>query len=63
MQYVQFNSDNKGKAHFVPVVPQLNEANYRPPAPLQYLSQAYEANVVQFIRVPFGWAGNAAMVA
>ena len=59
MRYVRLYSDDKGETHFAPVTLQLNEADYRPPAPLLYVSHAYEANAVQFVRMPSGWVGNA----
>lgn len=63
MQYAQLYSDDKGKTLLAPATLQLNEADYRPPAPLLYLSHAYEADTVQFIRMLSGWAENAAMEA
>jgi|SRR5665647_180405 quercetin dioxygenase-like cupin family protein len=59
MQYVRLYSDDKGETHFAAVTLQLNEADYRPPAPLLHVSHAYEAGAVQFVRMPSGWVGNA----
>jgi hypothetical protein len=57
MQYVRLYSDERGDTHFAPVTLQMNETDYRPPAPPLHVSHAREAHVVQFVRMPSGWAG------
>jgi quercetin dioxygenase-like cupin family protein len=58
MQYVRIYSDDKGETHFASVTLQLNEADYRPPAPLLYVSHAFETDAVQFVRIPPGWVAD-----
>lgn len=59
MKYVRLYSDEGGETHFAPITLELNEADYRPPAPLLYVSHSYESHAVQFVRMPSGWTANA----
>lgn len=58
MRYTQIVSDKTGETHFEQATVELNEADYRPPAPLLFVSHAYQANGLQFVRLPSGWAGD-----
>lgn len=55
MKYVRLHADKHGQSHFEQATLALDEADYRPPAPLAYVSHAYKADGVQFIRLPAGW--------
>jgi hypothetical protein len=59
MKYVRLNADKNGNSHFEDAILKLDEADYRPPAPLVFVSHAYPTDGVQFIRLPAGWAGDA----
>lgn len=58
MQYDRIYADSKGATHFEQTTLQLDEADYRPPAPMLYVSHARQAGTLQFIRLPSGWSGN-----
>jgi hypothetical protein len=58
MNYVRLYSDKRGESHFEQTSLQLDEADYRPPAPLQYVSHAFQADGLQFVRMPSGWTGE-----
>jgi hypothetical protein len=58
MRYVRLKIDGAGESHFEQAALDLNEADYRPPAPLLFVSHAYQADGLQFIRLPAGWAGE-----
>ena len=58
MQYVHLKADNGGESHFEEVNLDLSEADYRPPAPVLFVSHSYQADGLQFIRLPAGWTGN-----
>jgi len=58
MRYVRLKIDNAGESHFEQAAVDLKEADYRPPAPLMFVSHAYEANGLQFLRLPSGWSGD-----
>ena len=58
MRYVRLKIDNAGESHFEQATLDLNEADYRPPAPLTFVSHTYLADGFQFIRLPSGWAEN-----
>jgi quercetin dioxygenase-like cupin family protein len=58
MQYVRLYADEKGETHFEQVLLDLTEADYRPPAPPMFVSRAYQADALQFIRIPSGWVGE-----
>lgn len=38
MRYVRLNANKAGESHFEPLTLDLNEADYRPPAPLLFVS-------------------------
>ena len=58
MRYVRLKADNAGESHFEQATLDLNEADYRPPAPLLFVSHSYPADGLQFIRLPSGWTGE-----
>ncbi len=58
MQYERLYADASGATHFEPVSLKLDEADYRPPAPMLFVSHALSAGSLQFIRLPVGWAGE-----
>ena len=58
MRYIVLKADNAGESHFEHANLELNEADYRPPAPLLFVSHAYQADGLQFIRLPSGWSGG-----
>lgn len=62
MKYVRLVAGKNGKTHFEDATLQLNEADYRPPAPMVYVSHAYQSDGVQFIRLPAGWTADAIKV-
>lgn len=58
MQYERIYADAKGESHFEQIALNLDEADYRPPAPMLFVSHARQAGTLQFIRLPSGWAGD-----
>jgi hypothetical protein len=58
MQYERIYADGKGHTHFEQATLKLDEADYRPPAPMLFVSHARQAGTLQFIRLPSGWAGD-----
>jgi len=58
MQYERIYADAKGDTHFEQANLKLDEADYRPPAPMLYVSHARQAGTLQFIRLPSGWTGE-----
>jgi hypothetical protein len=58
MRYVELYADPAGETHFKPGMIELNEADYRPPAPLMFVSHAYPTSALQFVRLPKGWSGQ-----
>jgi quercetin dioxygenase-like cupin family protein len=58
MRYERLYSDQDGETHFQRVELDLKEMDYRPPAPLLFVSHAREASAVQFVRLPAGWEGK-----
>ena len=58
MRYVRLKSDKAGESHFEEVTLDLSEADYRPPAPLLFVSHNYLADGLQFVRLPAGWTGE-----
>ena len=59
MKYVRLLADKNGNSHFEDATLKLDEADYRPPAPLVYVSHAYQTDGLQFIRLPSRWAAEA----
>ena len=62
MKYVRIVAGKNGKTHFEDATLKLDEADYRPPAPMVYVSHAYQSDGVQFIRLPAGWTADAIQV-
>jgi hypothetical protein len=62
MKYVRLHADKNGNTHFEDAVLKLDEYDYRPPAPLVFVSHAYQTDGVQFIRLPSGWAADAIQI-
>lgn len=62
MKYVRLQCDKNGDSHFEDATLKLDEADYRPPAPLVFVSHAYQTDGVQFIRLPSGWTADAIQV-
>ena len=58
MRYILLKADKAGESHFEHATLQLNEADYRPPAPLLFVSHTYQADDLQFIRLPSDWSGG-----
>ena len=58
MRYVRLKADSAGESHIEQVTLDLNEADYRPPAPILFVSHSYRADGLQFVRLPSGWAGE-----
>jgi quercetin dioxygenase-like cupin family protein len=58
MRYVRLKADSAGENQFEQVTLDLNEADYRPPAPMLFVSHSYQADGLQFVRLPSGWAGE-----
>jgi hypothetical protein len=48
-------ADKAGESHFEQATLDLNEADRRPPAPLLFVSHSYQANGLQFLKLPSGW--------
>lgn len=58
MRYTRLVSDKNGESRFEQAALDLKEADYRPPAPLLFVSHAFEASGLQFVRLPAGWIGD-----
>lgn len=58
MRYVQLTVDDQGETHLRDAELEMSEADYRPPAPLIFVSHAHESSVIQFVRLPAGWEGK-----
>lgn len=58
MQYVRLYADADGETHFQQVPLDFNEADYRPPSPMVFVSHALQAGALQFVRTPSGWSGD-----
>jgi hypothetical protein len=58
MRYVRLYADAKGESRFVQVPEKFDETDHRPPAPPIFVSHAFEAEALQFVRVPAGWVGE-----
>jgi quercetin dioxygenase-like cupin family protein len=58
MRYSQLKSDSAGESHIEQVTLNLSEADYRPPAPMLFVSHSYQADGLQFVRLPSGWTGD-----
>jgi hypothetical protein len=62
MKYVRLHADKNGDTHFADATIALDEADYRPPAPLAFVSHAYQTDGMQFVRLPSGWAADSIQV-
>jgi len=62
MKYARLYSDKNGNSHFEEAALKLDQSDYRPPAPLVFVSHAYPTDGVQFIRLPAGWVADAIQV-
>ena len=58
MQYLKLYSDKTGHSHFAEAELALEEADYRPPAPVLFVSHAIQSGFLQFVRLPAGWTGE-----
>jgi cupin domain len=58
MHYARLYADAKGETHLEQVALKLDEADYRPPAPMLFVSHAMQAGALQFVRLPSGWTGE-----
>jgi hypothetical protein len=58
MRYVRLYADQSGESHFEEASLQLDETDYRPPAPPLFVSHAYQAGGLQFLRMPSGWSAQ-----
>jgi hypothetical protein len=59
MKYVRLHADKNGNTHFDDATLSVEEADYRPPAPLAFVSHAFSSDGVQFVRLPSGWTAEA----
>ncbi len=59
MKFARLYADKNGNTHFDDVTLKLDEADYRPPAPMMFVSHAFATDGLQFIRLPSGWAADA----
>lgn len=57
MQYLRLYADGDGETHFATATLEMSEADYRPPAPMLYVSHGYPG-AFQFVRLPAGWEGR-----
>ena len=62
MKYARLHADKNGETHFEDLTLKLDEYDYRPPAPMVFVSHTYETDGVQFIRLPSGWKADAIKV-
>jgi len=58
MRYMRLYSDKSGESHFADSDLALDEIDYRPPAPRLFVSHAFAAGGLQFVRLPGGWTGE-----
>jgi hypothetical protein len=59
MKYARLYADKNGQSHFEQATLKLDEADYRPPAPMMFVSHAFATDGLQFIRLPSSWAADA----
>jgi quercetin dioxygenase-like cupin family protein len=62
MRYVRIHTGNNGATHFADAELEMAEADYRPPAPVLFVSHARESGMIQFVRIPTGWIGESITV-
>ena len=53
MRYIVLKADKAGESHFEHANLELNEADYRPPAPLLFVSHAYQAGWPSIYKTAF----------
>jgi hypothetical protein len=58
MKYFRLHADRNGKSHFGQATLKMEEADYRPPAPLAFVSQSFSTDALQFVRLPPGWVAD-----
>lgn len=58
MKYTRLGVSSDGGTRFQDDELAMEEADYRPPAPLLFVSHARESSMVQFVRLPAGWEGK-----
>lgn len=58
MKYVRLHADKSGNTHFAQATLALDEADYRPPAPMTFVSHVFQTDGVQFLRLPSGWTAD-----
>jgi hypothetical protein len=59
MRYTRLYADKEGQSHFEQVTAELDETDYRPPAPtVVVVSYAYDTDALQFIKLVPGWDGR-----
>ena len=58
MKFVRLSVAPDGETRFQNDELAMDEADYRPPAPLLFVSRARESSMIQFVRLPAGWEGK-----
>lgn len=58
MRYVRIYTDNSDDTHFADAELEMNEVDFRPPAPMLFVSHAHESTMIQFVRIPGRWNGD-----
>jgi hypothetical protein len=59
MNYFRLYAEKGGNTRFAEVELPIGEPDHRPPAPPLFVSHAYDASGLQFVRLPAGWTGEA----
>lgn len=62
MRFVRLIQGPDGETHFGDAELEMNEMDYRPPAPMMFVSHAHESSAIQFVRLPAGWEGHSIRV-
>jgi len=62
LRYLHLYTGGDGDTHFEDAELEFSERDYRPPAPLLFVSHAFDANGLQFVKLPGGWTGEAIQV-
>ncbi len=58
MRYIRLKTDSAGESQIEQATLDLDESDYRPPAPMLFVSHSYPADGLQFVRLPSGWTGE-----
>ena len=58
MRFTRLCVDPNGETSFRDDDLAMDEADYRPPAPLLFVSHARKSSMIQFVRLPAGWEGK-----